>query len=78
MCVGAAAGDAPAAATSAEAAEDGAAVAEVCRKAGISEATLYNWRKNYAGLMPSGDEAAASARGRVLIEKGLLLWNKAT
>jgi putative transposase len=59
-------------------AEDGAAVAEVCRKAGISEATLYNWRKNYAGLMPSGDEAAASARGRVLIEKGLLLWNKAT
>lgn len=34
-------------------AEDGAAVAEVCRKAGISEATFYNWRKKYAGLMPS-------------------------
>ena len=33
-------------------AEDGSAVAEVCRKAGISEATFYNWRKN-AGLMPS-------------------------
>jgi len=28
-------------------------VAEVCRKAGIAEATLYNWRKKYAGLMPS-------------------------
>src|SRR5436853_861493 len=34
-------------------AEEGTAVAEVCRKAGISEATYYNWRKKYAGLMPS-------------------------
>ena len=34
-------------------AEDGASVAEVCRKAGIAEATFYNWRKKYAGLMPS-------------------------
>ena len=34
-------------------AEDGSAVAEVCRKTGISEATFYNWRKKYAGLMPS-------------------------
>ena len=25
----------------------------MCRKAGISEATFYNWRKKYAGLMPS-------------------------
>ncbi|SHM85765.1 putative transposase [Bradyrhizobium lablabi] len=33
-------------------AEAGSAVAEVCRKAGISEA-FYNWRKKYAGLMPS-------------------------
>src|SRR6476620_925567 len=33
--------------------EDGVAVAEVCRKAGISDATFYNWRKKYAGLMPS-------------------------
>ena len=31
----------------------GTAVGEVCRKAGISEATFYNWRKKYAGLMPS-------------------------
>jgi putative transposase len=29
------------------------AVGEICRKAGISEATYYNWRKKYAGLMPS-------------------------
>lgn len=34
-------------------AEEGTAVAELCRKAGISEATFYNWRKKYAGLMPS-------------------------
>ena len=33
--------------------EEGAAVAEVCRKAGISEATYYSWRKKYGGLMPS-------------------------
>lgn len=34
-------------------ADDGTAVAEVCRKAGVSQATFYNWRKKYAGLMPS-------------------------
>ena len=28
-------------------------MAEVCRKAGISEATFYNWRKKYGGLLPS-------------------------
>lgn len=31
----------------------GSAVAEFCRKAGISEATLYNLRKKYAGSLPS-------------------------
>lgn len=34
-------------------AEDGLPVAEVCRKAGISEASFYNWRKKYGGLLPS-------------------------
>ena len=34
-------------------AEEGRAVAEVCRKAGISEQTYYRWRKKYGGLMPS-------------------------
>jgi putative transposase len=34
-------------------AEEGTPVGEVCRKAGISEATFYNWRKKYGGLMPS-------------------------
>lgn len=34
-------------------AEGGAAIGDVCRKAGISEATFYNWRKRYGGMMPS-------------------------
>lgn len=34
-------------------AEDGTSVGEMCRKAGISDATYYNWREKYAGLMPS-------------------------
>jgi putative transposase len=34
-------------------AEEGTPVEGVCRKAGISEATYYNWRKKYGGLMPS-------------------------
>lgn len=34
-------------------ADEGATIGEVCRKAGISEATFYVWRKKYAGLMPS-------------------------
>jgi putative transposase len=34
-------------------AEEGTPVGEVCRKAGISEATFYAWRKRYGGLMPS-------------------------
>ena len=45
-------------------AEEGTAVGEVCRKAGISEATYYNWRKKYGGLMPSEMKPPASARGR--------------
>ena len=34
-------------------ADEGTSVAEVCRKAGISEASFYAWRKKYGGLMPS-------------------------
>jgi putative transposase len=31
---------------------DGTPVAEICRKAGISQATYFNWRKKYDGLLP--------------------------
>lgn len=34
-------------------AEDGTAIDEVRRKAGIGEVTVYAWRKKYAGSMPS-------------------------
>ncbi len=34
-------------------AEEGKTVAEICREAGISQATYVNWKKKYSGLMPS-------------------------
>lgn len=33
--------------------EDGAPMAEICGKAGISQATYFNWKEKYAGLIPS-------------------------
>jgi len=32
---------------------EGIPVAEICRKAGISQATYFNWKKKYSGMMPS-------------------------
>jgi putative transposase len=33
--------------------EEGTPVAEICRKAAISQATYFNWKKKYSGMMPS-------------------------
>jgi len=33
--------------------EEGTLLAEVCRKAGISQATYFNWTKKYASLLPT-------------------------
>ena len=33
--------------------DDGVPVAEVCRKAGISQATFFNWKKKYGGMLPN-------------------------
>ena len=33
--------------------EAGKPIAELCQEVGISQATYFNWRKKYAGLMPS-------------------------
>lgn len=33
--------------------EDGVPVAEICRRAGISQATYFNWKKKYGGLLPT-------------------------
>ena len=30
----------------------GIPVADICRKAGISQATYFNWKKKYDGLLP--------------------------
>lgn len=32
---------------------DGVPVAEICRKAGISQATYFNWKRKYDGLLPT-------------------------
>jgi putative transposase len=32
--------------------EQGTPVTEICRKAGISQAIYFNWKKKYGGLLP--------------------------
>ena len=32
---------------------DGMLVADICRKTGISQATYFNWKKKYDGLLPT-------------------------
>jgi len=32
---------------------DGIQVEEICRRAGISQATYFNWKKKYDGLLPT-------------------------
>ena len=33
--------------------DEGTPFAEICRKAAISPATYFNWKKKYAGLLPT-------------------------
>ena len=33
--------------------DEGTVVAEIYRKAGISQATYFNWKKKFGGLLPS-------------------------
>lgn len=32
--------------------DEGVTVAEICRKARISQATYFNWKKKYASMLP--------------------------
>jgi putative transposase len=32
---------------------EGVPVVEICRRAGISQATYFNWKKKYDGLLPT-------------------------
>ena len=34
-------------------ASDGMPVADICRQAGISQATYFNWKRKYDGLLPT-------------------------
>ncbi len=40
--------------------EAGMKTQDLCRKHGISDATFYNWRKKYAGLVPVSHRASAA------------------
>jgi putative transposase len=33
--------------------EERSTVSEICRKVGISSATYFNWKKKYAGMLPT-------------------------
>ena len=33
--------------------EEGTTVAEICRKAGISQAAYFNWKKKYVCMLPT-------------------------
>ena len=35
--------------------EERTSVAEICPQAGINQATYFNWRKKYAGIMQFGE-----------------------
>ena len=43
--------------------EAGVKTADLARKHGISEATLYNWKAKYGGHGRVGGQAAEDARG---------------
>jgi putative transposase len=44
---------------------DGVPVADICRKAGISQATYFNWKKKYDGLLPTEMRRLSSLRMRI-------------
>src|SRR3546814_7314575 len=44
--------------------EDGAPVAEICRKAGISQATYFNWKRERSEERRVGKEWVSTCRSR--------------
>lgn len=43
---------------------DGIPVAEICRRAGISQANFFNWKKKYEGRAAGRDPPLEALRGR--------------
>ena len=54
-------------------AADGMPVAEICRKAGISQATFFNWKRKYDGLLPTAllEASLSGATRLVVIGRGI-------
>ncbi|MDA8587214.1 transposase, partial [Rhodobacteraceae bacterium] len=56
--------------------DEGTTVAEICRKAGISQATYFNWKKKYAGMLPTdmkrllADQPRTPSGGRIIRDLG--------
>jgi putative transposase len=48
---------------------DGVPVSEICRRAGISRATYFNWRKKYDELLPTKVK-----RLKFLEDENVTLW----
>lgn len=44
---------------------DGISVAEICRRAGISQATYFNWKKKYDGLLPTEMKRLEDEHGKL-------------
>lgn len=44
---------------------DGISVAEICRRAGISQATYFNWKKKYDGLLPTEMKRLEDENGKL-------------
>jgi len=54
--------------------DEGVPVAEICRKAGISQATYFNWKKKYAGLLPPEIAGFTKFGTRISVSRGHR-WN---
>jgi putative transposase len=46
--------------------DEGTPVANVCRKAGISQTTYFNWKKKDAGLLPTEMKRLKQSRTRIV------------
>lgn len=54
--------------------EDGRPVAQICRKAGISLATYFIWKKKYAGLRPTEMKRLKQLEATITVSRVLRGW----
>ncbi len=53
-------------------AETGTTVAEVCRKAEISEQTFYRWKQKYNGILPSEMQKYKQLEEEISLDREML------